>query len=166
MQLFTEYPEPDEREYYDRTVQLVQQQMELLYGDATKADAKRDTHAKTHICVRGILEIFDFNETTIKIELAQKTALTPEQLDKIPLKQGLLAQAKQYPVWIRFANGSSKVKHDYEPDARSMSVKVMAVTGERLPESHEAQTQDIITQNAEIFFIKTIKDYYGFFLPL
>ena len=163
MKLFTEYPEPNERQYCDHTVKLVQQQMELLYGDPTKAPAKRDTHAKTHVCVRGMLEIFDFDEAAIKAELAQKTALNQEKIAKISFKQGLFAQAKQYPVWIRFANGSSQEKHDYEPDARSMSVKVMGVGGARLPESHETKTQDIITQNAEIFFIKTIKDYYGFF---
>ncbi len=163
MQLFTEYPEPDEQQYCDRTVKLVQQQMELLYGNAEPNSVKRDTHAKTHGCVRGILEIFDFDEVAIKSELAQTTALTPEQLAKISLKQGLLAQAQQYPVWIRFANGRGSVENDYEPDARSMSVKVMGIAGSRLGESHEQQTQDIITQNANIFFIKTIKDYHGFF---
>ena len=163
MQLFTEYPEPEEQEYDKRTAELVRRQMELLYGNAEPDSVKRDTHAKTHGCVQGILEIFDFDEAIIKTELAQKTALNSEQLDKISLKQGLLAQAQQYPVWIRFANGSSKVKNDYEPDARSMSVKVMGVTGNRLSESHEQNTQDIITQNANIFFIKTIKDYHGFF---
>ncbi|MDJ0568394.1 MAG: hypothetical protein QNJ53_05045 [Pleurocapsa sp. MO_192.B19] len=97
MKLFTEYPEPDERQYCDRTVQLVQQQMEFLYGDATKAPAKRDTHTKTHVCVRGILEIFDFDEAAFKTELAQKTALIAAQLESISLKQGLLAQAREYP---------------------------------------------------------------------
>jgi len=163
MKLFTEYPEPKERQYCDRTVKLVQQQMELLYGDASKTSAKRDTHAKTHGCVQGILEIFDFDEAAIKAELPQKTALSASQLEAIVFKQGLLAQAKQYPVWIRFANGSTQVKNDYEADARSMSVKVMGVEGTRLPASHEQHTQDIITQNADIFFIKSIKDYHGFF---
>ncbi len=163
MNLFTEYPEAEEQKYCDRTVKLVQEQMELLYGDASKAPAKRDTHAKTHGCVQGILEIFDFDQAAIKAEWAQKTVLTEAQLEAISLKQGLLTQGKQYPVWIRFANGSTQVKNDYEADARSMSVKVMGVEGIRLPESHETQTQDIITQNADIFFIKSIKDYYGFF---
>lgn len=163
MKLFTEYPEADESQYCDRTLKLVQQQMELLYGDASKTSAKRDTHAKTHVCIQGTLEIFDFDETAIKAELLQKTALTAAQLESITLKQGLLAQAKVYPVWIRFANGSTQVKDDYEADARSMSVKVMGVSGTRLTESHEVQTQDIITQNADIFFIKSIKYYHSFF---
>lgn len=163
MQLFTEYPEADERQYCDRTLELVQQQMELLYGDASKTSAKRDTHAKTHVCVQGTLEIFDFDEAAIKAELLQKTALTSGQLESISLKQGLFAQAKEYPVWIRFANGSTQVQNDYEPDARSMSVKVMGVSGARLAASHETQTQDLITQNADIFFIKNIRYYYGFF---
>lgn len=163
MKLFTEYPEPDEIEYSDRTAELVQQQMELLYGNVTPNAVKRDTHAKSHGCVQGVLEIFNFDEAAIKAELAQKTALSSEQLDSISFKQGLLAQAQQYPVWIRFANGRSSVANDYESDARSMSIKIIGVTGNRLATSHEQQTQDIITQNADIFFIKTIKYYYGFF---
>lgn len=163
MQLFTEYPEKNEREYCDRIVTLVRQQMELLYGNAQPDSVRRDTHAKTHGCVRGTLEIFDFDEGAIKTELAKKTALTPEQLDNINFKPGLLDRSQQYPVWIRFANGRSSVENDYKPDARSMSVKVMGVTGKRLPSSHENHTQDLIAQNADIFFIKTIKDYHGFF---
>ena len=55
------------------------------------------------------------------------------------------------------------VEDDYGNDARSMSIKIMGVEGERLPESHELHSQDIIVQNSDIFFIKTIKDYDGFF---
>ena len=166
MKLFTEYPEANERQYYDRTVKLVQQQMELLYGDADPNSTKRDTHAKTHVCVQGTLEIFDVDEAALKAELVEKTALSAAQLEPISFKQGLLAKAQQYPVWIRFANGRGSVENDFKPDARSMSVKIMGVEGTRLAESHEKQTQDIITQNAPIFFIKTIKDYYGFFSTL
>lgn len=125
--------------------------MELLYGDASKAPVKRDPHAKTQVCVQGSWEFFDFDEAAIKAELSQKTALSVSLLESISFRQGWLGQAKKYPVWIRFANGSSKVKDDYEADARSMSVKIMGVEGTRLAESHKKQTQDIITQNAPIF---------------
>ena len=159
--LFTEYPEKNELQYYQRLVELVQIQIEKLYGD--KDFARRDTHAKTHVAVRGNLEIFDFNEDKIKDQLRRITGLSSDDCQAISLKQGLLATPKVYPVWLRFANGRTSVENDYVPDARSMSVKIMGVEGERLPDSHEQQTQDLITQNSEIFFIKTIKDYSGFF---
>ena len=162
MQLFTEYPEKNEREYCDRVVQIVKQQMEFLYGNAEPNSTKRDTHAKTHVCVRGTLEIFNFDEAALKAELTQKTALTAAQLEPISLKQGLLAKPQQYPVWIRFANGRGSVGNDFKPDTRSMSVKVIGIKGTRLKASHEVSSQDIITQNAAIFFAKTVKDYYGF----
>lgn len=158
MQLFTEYPEKDEFEYYHRLAEIVKVQMNNLYGAESK-DAKRDTHAKTHAAVKGSLEIFDFEEEKLK----QQINLPPEIKQNISLKQGIFAQPKTYPVWLRFANGKTTVENDYEKDARSMSVKIMGVEGERFTESHELHTQDIITQNSDIFFIKTIADYYGFF---
>lgn len=158
MQLFTEYPEKDEFSYYDRLAEIVKVQMNNLYG-AESNDAKRDTHAKTHAAVKGSLEIFNFDEEALK----QKINLDSEIKQNISLKQGIFAQPKTYPVWLRFANGKTTVENDYDKDARSMSVKIMEVEGERLTESHELHTQDLIVQNSDIFFIKTIADYYGFF---
>jgi Catalase len=160
-QLFTEYPEQDERKYYDLLIQQVKKRMDNLYKDSERA--LRDTHTKTHTGVKATLEIFDIDEDGIKGELSKKTSLTASQLNAISTKQGLLAKPKQYPVWLRFANGRTKVENDFVSDTRSMAVKVMGVEGERLGQSHESHTQDFIVQNAEIFFIKTIKNYYGFF---
>ncbi|NEO68457.1 catalase [Moorena sp. SIO3H5] len=161
MKLFTEYPEKDERNYYDLVAEQVRIQMDKLYKDQERA--LRDTHTKTHASVEGNLEIFDFDEQKIKSELAKRTRLTQEQLNGISLKQGLFATPKQYPVQLRFANGRTNVENDYVADTRSMSVKVIGVEGESLEQSYEPNTQDIIVQNAKIFFIKTIKYYYEFF---
>ncbi|MCM0594119.1 MAG: catalase [Gloeotrichia echinulata DVL01] len=166
MKLFTEYPEKDEAKYCALMSDLVKKNMDNLYGGEKKKTAKRDTHAKTHAAVQGTLEIFDFDEAAIKQELSKRTSLTEAQLQAISLKQGLFAQPKQYPVWLRFANGAFSVKNDYEGDTRSMSVKVIGVEGERLPQSHELKTQDIIVHNTELFFVRTIKDFYGFFLAI
>ncbi len=159
--LFTEYPEQDERKYYDLVVEQVNLRMDNLYKDQERA--LRDTHTKSHAAVKGSLEIFDFDEDAIKRELSQRASLTSSQLNAISLKQGLLSSPKQYPVWLRFANGAFSIKNDYESDTRSMAVKVMGVEGERLEQSYESKTQDIIVHNSEFFFVKTIRDYYGFF---
>ncbi|WP_208346325.1 catalase, partial [Aetokthonos hydrillicola] len=163
MKLFTEYPEKDELKYYDLFRDLITKRMENLYGGENAQPAKRDTHAKTHAAVKGTLEIFDFDEAAIKQELVKRTSLTEAQVSTISIKQGLLAKPKEYPVWLRFANGAFSVKNDYQPDTRSMAIKVMGVEGERLAESHELKTQDIIVHNAQNFFVINIKCYYGFF---
>ncbi|MEB3233035.1 MAG: hypothetical protein VKJ64_18665 [Leptolyngbyaceae bacterium] len=161
MNLFTEYPEANEQDYSDRVIQATRKRMEALYGNSDAA--LRDTHAKTHAAVRANLELFDFDEVEIKRAIAQSTGLSDSQLRDVSLKQGLLAQAKIYPVWLRFANGRTSVESDYDADTRSMSVKVMGVEGDRLLASHEQHSQDFIVQNADIFFIETIRSYYGFF---
>ncbi|MGH8002204.1 MAG: catalase, partial [Brasilonema sp.] len=166
MKLFTEYPEKDETKYCALMSELVKKNMENLYGGEKKQTAKRDTHSKTHAAVQGTLEIFDFDEAALKQELRKRTSLTEAQLGAISLKQGLFTEPKQYPVWLRFASGAFSVKNDYEGDTRSMAVKVMGVEGERLPQSHELKTQDIIVHNTELFFIRTIKDFHGFFLAV
>lgn len=166
MKIFTEYPEKDETKYCDLMSELVKKNMENLYGGEKKKTAKRDTHSKTNAVIQGTLEIFDFDEAAIKQELSKRTSLTEAQLQAISLKQGLFAKPKQYPVWLRFANGAFSVKNDYEGDTRSMSVKVIGVEGERLPQSHESKTQDFIAHNSEFFFIRTIKDFHGFFLAV
>ena len=163
MKLFTEYPEKDEAKYCALMSELVKKNMDNLYGGKKKETAKRDTHAKTHAAIQGTLEIFDFDEAAIKEELSKHTSLTEAQLSAISLKQGLFAKPKQYPVWLRFASGAFSVKNDYEGDTRSMAVKVIGVEGERLPQSHEFHTQDIIVHNTELFFIRTIKDFHSFF---
>ncbi|KAB8315041.1 catalase [Tolypothrix campylonemoides VB511288] len=166
MKLFTEYPEKDETKYCALMSELVKKNMDNLYGGEKKKIAKRDTHSKTHAAVQGTLEIFDFDEAAIKQELSKRTSLTEAQLNAISLKQGLFAKPKQYPVWLRFASGAFSVKNDYEGDTRSMALKVIGVEGERLPQSHEFHTQDIIVHNTELFFIRTIKDFHSFFTAI
>ncbi|MEO0489078.1 MAG: hypothetical protein AAFZ49_05895 [Cyanobacteria bacterium J06659_2] len=161
MTLFTEHPEKDEQAFSDRIRQATRARMDQLYGDAAKA--LRDTHAKTQACIKGTLEVFDFDEGAIQQTVAQAAGLSATQQTAMSLKQGLLAQPRQYPVWIRFANGRTTVESDYVDDTRSMSVKVMDVDGERLPVSHEDHSQDLIVQNGDTFFIRSIRSYYGFF---
>lgn len=160
-QLFTEYPEKDELKLYDLTVEQVKVAMDMRYGDKTRA--YRDTHAKSHACIRGNLEIFDFDEDKIKEELARR-GLTGEQLDGMNLKQGLFARAEQYLTLARFANGRGEPHaKDCGLDTRSMAVKIFGVEGEKLPGSYGDGTQDLVLQNARIFLVKSIADYYEFF---
>jgi hypothetical protein len=158
--LFTEYTEPNEVKNYDALSDLIKARMEQLYSVSSRA--LRDTHAKSHAAVKAHLEIFDIDEAAIKQELAKRTALSESRIQGMSIRQGLFAKPGRYPVWLRFANGRGSVNPDSESDTRSMSVKIIGVEGNRLKESHESKTQDIITQNGEVFFIKTIANYNSF----
>ncbi|MEO1094831.1 MAG: catalase [Cyanobacteria bacterium J06638_28] len=159
--LFTEYPEKNEQSLSAQIGAATRARMDVLFGDAEKA--LRDTHAKTQVCVQGTLEILDFDAEAIKQTVVKTAGLSPQQAASINLKQGLFAQPRQYPVWLRFANGRTTVENDYEDDTRSISVKIMDVAGERLTASHETHTQDLILQNGDIFFTRSIRDYFSFF---
>jgi hypothetical protein len=79
------------------------------------------------------------------------------------LKIGLFSQPKSYPIWVRFSNASDaekrgKLKSDLEPDIRAMAIKVLNVTGEKVP-SDEQKTQDFLMINHPVFFTQ---DAQGF----
>ena len=157
--LFTEYTEAGERKNYSLLETLLRNRMEKLYGN--KKRAYRDTHAKSHAAVKAHIEIFDIDEGEIGAKLSS-TGLSPSYIEKLSIRQGLLARPGRYPVWLRFANGNGTRNPDSAADTRSMSVKIMGVEGERLLESYETDNQDIITQNCDIFFISSIGYYYSF----
>ncbi len=162
--LLTEYTERNEVKNYERLSDLIKARMELLYSKSNRA--LRDTHAKSHAAVKAHLEIFDIDETDIKHELAKRTTLSESQIQGMSIRKGLFAKPGRYPVWLRFANGQGNVNPDSDGDTRSMSVKIIGVEGDRLTESHESKTQDIITQNADVFFLRTIVYYNGFLKAL
>ncbi len=70
--------------------------LEKLYGD--RDYALRDTHPKTHACVKGTLDIFDFDQQAIRQLLKQLISLPPEQINAISFKQGLFPAPLQYPI--------------------------------------------------------------------
>lgn len=101
----------------------------------------RAVHAKAHGCVRAR---FTVNQD-IPAEYRVGVFVDP---------------GKDYAAWIRFSNGSSKIRGDKEGDARGMAIKLMGVDGAKLLESEkEAKTQDFLLINHDAFFIKDGKDY-------
>jgi len=158
-ELFTEYTESGEQANYKRLEKLIINRLKKLYGGSDRA--YRDTHAKSHAAVKAHIEIFDFDESSIKEKLLD-IGMPASKIEKISVKQGLFSRAGRYPVWLRFANGNGSRNPDKAPDTRSMSVKIIGVEGDRLLESYETNNQDIITQNCDIFFIKSIAHYFTF----
>ncbi len=158
--MFTEYTEQNEAKLYEQVTALLAGHMEQVYGSSDRA--LRDTHAKSHAAAKAHIDIFDIDESAIKRGLAERTALPQQLIDGISIRQGLFARPGKYPVWLRFANGRPDVNSDSKGDTRSMSVKIIGVEGDRLPESYQSNAQDIITQNGDVFFVSSIASYFSF----
>jgi hypothetical protein len=100
--------------------------------------ALRDAHAKDTGCVRAVFHV-------------------DQDLDPA-LRHGVLRPGGAYEAWIRFSNGNSERLSDRWPDARGMAVKLMGVSGPRLP-GEEAATQDFIMANNPVFFVDDLARY-------
>ncbi len=133
------------------------------YPTSTSANAvqpyRRDVHAKTYGCVKATFRVLD--------------NLDPKY------RQGIFANAGEYPAWIRYSSGSTLVQKDDVRDARGMAIKLMGVPGRKLMEDDgvpHAETQDFVMMNATQFFILNLPEYkvftqylgegsnYGYFL--
>lgn len=111
-----------------------------------KQPVKRGQHAKHHGCVKA--------EFIVEENL-------PENI-----KFGVFKEPCSFPAWIRFSNGSGNAAQpDTQGDARGMTVKLMGVEGEKLLDD-EKHTQDFLTINHPVFFIRNIPDYVDFFNAL
>ncbi len=156
LDLGKEYEEPNEKENIRKIVELMK---EFQKKENPASPSRRDAHAKHHACLKG----------EFKVDKG-----IPEKF-----RFGVFKQKTEYPVWIRFSNGSGKMKSDSEEDARGFAMNLMNVDGEKLLENEKAEkTQDFLMMNHNSFFVKTIKDYvefsekvamgkpFGFFLGL
>lgn len=159
-EIFCEYINDVEKTATEAVAKSVIARMESVYEGRR---ALRDTHVKTHACVDANLEIFDFDEQEIKSILIEKFNISPKQLNSVNIKQGILKVPRSFPAILRFANGTTRAQSDKALDARSMSVKLYDVIGDHLKEAYSTKEQDIIVQNASVFFVRGIADYHSFF---
>jgi len=78
------------------------------------------------------------------------------------LRVGVFAEAREYPVWVRF---SSDVQPG-TPDLKGtigIGIKLFGVEGEKiLPPDQGASTHDFILQNHDVFFVDTARDMCEF----
>lgn len=87
-------------------------------------------------------------------------------LDDLPaeLAQGLFAKAESYPAILRLSTTPGDILPDSVSTPRGLAVKVLGVSGERLPGSEDEATQDFVMANAPAFsapdarqFLSTLK---------
>ncbi len=104
--------------------------------------AMRSVHAKSHGFLRGTLIVPE---------------LPPE------LAQGLFARPAVYPVVIRLSTTPGDVLDDNVSMPRGMALKVVGVSGARLPGSEDDATQDFVLGNSPAF---NTRDAAGFLAQL
>jgi catalase len=79
-------------------------------------------------------------------------------LPKLPeeVRVGIFGEARAYPAWVRYSNGSGKIQDDAVGDARGMAVKLTGV------ERSESRAQDFVMINHPVFFVRNAADYVDF----
>ncbi|EJW12694.1 Catalase [Rhodovulum sp. PH10] len=115
-----EQPEPDEADTARRIAAA-------LAGHAEGDAPLRRLHARTHGLLRGELQVLE--------NLAE------------PLAQGLFAEPATYETVVRLSSHAAE-GDDGATAPRGMAVKVLGVSGERLPGSENDLTQDFVLVNA------------------
>lgn len=119
---------------------LAIQQISQLVEESTRAEAKqgplrRNAHAKTHGCVKAQFHVLPL----------------PDEM-----RIGIFAQAREYPAWIRYSNGSRKIQDDSVGDGRGMAIKLMNI------EHSSSGTHDFVMFNHPVFFVRNAADYVEF----
>ncbi|SFE11823.1 catalase family protein [Nitrosomonas sp. Nm166] len=115
--------------------QISQLVEESIRSDAKQGFAHRNAHAKTHGCVKAQFHVLPL----------------PDEM-----RVGIFAQAREYPVWIRYSNGSEKIQDDSVGDGRGMAIKLMDI------EHSPSGTQDFVMFNHPVFFVRNAADYVEF----
>ncbi len=121
---------PDEAQTIEKILESMHRLMERTQ-EQEGGHAIRVSHAKSHGAAVGELEVYD--------GLAE------------PLRQGLFAQAGRYPVVVRLANVPGEIDPDAVNTQRGLSIKVLGVQGEMLPEHVGGTTQDFVLDTGDRF---------------
>ncbi len=128
-----EQPEPDEAKTTQELVDTLHEIIETTYKDY--GHAVRSVHAKSHALLEGTFEVLD--------------GLPPQ------LAQGLFATPGTYQAIARISTNAGDILPDSVSLPRGMALKVIGVTGERLPGSDGDTTQDFVMAIGPAFMAPT-----------
>ena len=92
---------------------------------------------------------------TVRASHAKSTGLAKGTLAVLPdlpepLRQGLFATPRSYPVLLRFAQGPGEKLSDSVSTHRGVGIKVLGVDGPKLP-GHDGATQDFVLATGQAF---------------
>jgi len=134
-----ERPEADEADTVkglNEQIHDIQEQTAKDYGSAA-----RGLHAKGHAILKGRIEVMG--------GLAA------------PLAQGLFATPGSYDVIMRYSTGTGDILPDAVSGPRGLAIKLLGVSGDRLPGSEGDTTQDFVMVNGPAFVAPTPKAFLG-----
>ncbi|HSP76927.1 MAG TPA: catalase family protein, partial [Myxococcaceae bacterium] len=105
--------------------------------------AVRDSHAKSHAALTGTLTVYEG---------------LPE-----PLRQGVFAEPRSYPIVVRFSSATPELRSDALPSLQGMAIKMLGVEGPKaLPEHRDEKTQDWLLVNHPLFPFGHVAAYWKF----
>ena len=134
----------DETETIDKILESMHRlsgRTQTQYGHAIRV-----SHAKSHGAAVGELTVLDD---------------LPE-----PLKQGLFAEPKTYPVIARLANVPGEIDTDAVSTQSGLSIKILGVDGEMLPGHAGQHTQDWVLDTGNRFGPANVKEFLATHLLL
>lgn len=132
-----ESPEPDEAATGAELIATMRRISETTLKNG--GHALRSVHAKSHGLLTGEMEVL--------------ADLPPV------LAQGLFAQPGRYPVVLRISTVPGDLLDDSVSTPRGLALKVVGVSGERLPGSEGEVTQDFVLVNGPAFSAPSAKAF-------
>ena len=132
-----EHPEADEAKSAASVNDSLMSIAEITSKDY--GHAVRSVHAKAHGLVRGRLEIVE--------------GLSPL------LAQGLFATPGSYDAVMRISTAPGDILEDSISSPRGVALKIIGVTGDRLPGSESDSTQDFVMVNGPAFGAPGVKQF-------
>jgi hypothetical protein len=143
LELYKEYPQPDEAVVAHKIIALMEAQMEK---NSAPGKTLRDVHSKTHGCLKGWFEV---------------SPDVPEEY-----QTGIFREPRRYSAWIRLSNAGGFAPvggtvADKVRDVRGLAIKLLDVPGEKLLAGGEtAATQDFLLFTAKEFLGARPVDFF------
>jgi catalase len=132
-----EQPPADEGESIARIMVILR---EMLQQQLKRSGlARRDVHVKSHGSAAGEFEVL----ADLPAELAQ----------------GLFAEPRTYPAFVRFSNSAPWPQPDAVPDGRGFAVQVQYDLTSDTHRGELGRTQDFVMVNHPVFIARDVKDY-------
>jgi hypothetical protein len=131
--------EPDEKDVEAGLIAALKEISETTFKHS--GHAMRSVHAKSHGLLRGELEVLGGLPAT--------------------LAHGVFARPGIYPLVMRLSTTPGDMLDDKVSTPRGMAIKLVGVSGSRLPDSETDVTQDFVLVNGPAFAVSSAKRFLG-----
>jgi hypothetical protein len=141
LELYQEYPEPDEAEVAREVVDYLKRTTDRR--NFLSGTTQRFVHAKSVAALKA--------EFTVDLDLPAE------------FRHGVFQPGRSYPAWIRLSNSAQHPAPDKKLDARGFAIKLMNVDGRSLlSQEGSVSTQDFVLLSRPTFFNRDTKEFYEF----